>query len=90
MGAALRDDPRDIQPPIADDEELANYRLELARFDVIVANREKTLFESQSDAHALASARQGLYRVYRQRQGIIDAIEAYERRCSVSTTRALL
>jgi len=77
---AVHEDPRDIQPPITDDEELANYRLGLERFDVIVANREKTLFDSQGDPVALESARNGLYRVYRRRQGMIDAIEAYERR----------
>jgi len=81
----VHDDPRDIQPPITDDEELANYHLGLVRFDVIVANREKTLFESQGDPAALESARQGLYRVYRRRQGILDAIETYERHRAVSS-----
>jgi hypothetical protein len=70
---------RDTQPPITNDEELAGYRAGLDRFNRIVAEREATLFASRDDAEQLEHARQELYRVYRKRQGILDAIAAYER-----------
>ncbi|HEV7126155.1 MAG TPA: hypothetical protein VGN32_01790 [Ktedonobacterales bacterium] len=70
---------RDEQPPIANGEELAGYRAGLARFNAIVAARAATLFASQNDPQRLEEARQDLYRVYRKRQGILDAIAAYER-----------
>jgi hypothetical protein len=69
---------RDIQPPITNDQELAGYRAGLERFGAIVAAREAALFASQHDAERLEEARQELYRVYRRRQGILDAIAAYE------------
>lgn len=71
---------RDIQPPITNDQELAGYRAGLERFNEIVAAREADLFASQHDPQRLEDARQELYRVYRKRQGILDAIAAYERR----------
>lgn len=69
---------RDEQPPITSDEELAGYREGLRRFNEIVAAREAALFASQGDAQRLEEARQALYQVYRKRQGILDAIAAYE------------
>jgi len=71
---------RDVQPPIENEQQLAGYRAGLERFNVIVASREADLFASQPDPQSLEGARQALYRVYRRRQGIIDAIEDYERR----------
>lgn len=70
---------RDVQPPITNDQELAGYRAGLERFNEIVATREAALFASQNDAQQLEEARQELYRVYRKRQGMLDAIAAYER-----------
>lgn len=70
---------RDVQPPITNDQELAGFRAGLERFDVIVAEREATLFASQRDPQRLEEARYALYRVYARRQGILDAIAAYER-----------
>lgn len=75
----MRDDPRDLQPPIENDQQLAGYRQGLEKLNVIVAGREDTLFASRDDPHALEAARHALYRIYRRRQGILDAIEAYER-----------
>jgi hypothetical protein len=71
---------RDVQPPITNDQELAGYRAGLERFNTIVAAREATLFASSGDPDQLERARQELYRVYRIRQGMLDAIAAYERR----------
>jgi len=75
----LHDDPRDVQPAIENDQQLAGYRLGLEQMNSIVAGREETLFASRGDPHALEAARHSLYRVYRRRQGILDAIEIYER-----------
>ena len=80
----LHDSPHDIQPPITNDEELANYRLGLERLDAIVAGREEDLLASRGDPQALESARRQLYRIYRRRQGILDAIEVYERQRAVA------
>jgi hypothetical protein len=72
---------RDVQPPIINDQELAGYRSGLAIFDEIVAEREAALLASRDVGGAqLEDARQALYRVYRKRQGILDAIAAYEQR----------
>jgi hypothetical protein len=71
---------RDVQPPITSDQELAGYRAGLARLNEIVAEREASLFASRDDPRRLEDARQELYRVYRKRQGILDAITAYEQR----------
>jgi hypothetical protein len=74
---------RDVQPPITNDQELAGYRAALARFNEIVAEREATLFASRDDPARIEDARQELYRVYRKRQGILDAITTYERQHGV-------
>ena len=71
---------RDIQPPITTDEELAGYKAGLERFNDIVAAREAAVFARRDDSEQLEHARQELYRVYRKRQGILDAIATYEHR----------
>ncbi len=73
---------RDVQPPITNDQELAGYHAALARFSKIVAEREAALFASRDDPARIEDARQELYRVYRKRQGILDAIAVYERQHS--------
>ena len=78
-----RNTMRDVQPPITNDEELAGYRAGLARFNEIVAEREATLFASRDDPARIEDARQELYRVYRKRQGMLDAIAEYERQQGV-------
>jgi hypothetical protein len=74
---------RDVQPPITSDQELAGYRAGLARFDEIVAEREAALFASRDNLQRLEDVRQELFRVYRKRQGILDAIADYERQRGV-------
>jgi hypothetical protein len=73
---------RDVQPPITNDQELAGYRNGLTTLNEIVAEREAALFASRDDPARLEDARQELYRVYRKRQGILDAIAEYERQQS--------
>jgi hypothetical protein len=77
---------RDTQPPITNDQELAGYKAGLERFKTIVAAREAALFASQHDPQRLEEARQELYRVYRKRQGILDAIAVYEQQHHVQHT----
>lgn len=73
---------RDVQPPITTDQELAGYLTGLERFNEIVAAREAAIFANQRDPERLEEARQELYRVYRKRQGMIDAITAYRQQHS--------
>ena len=74
---------RDVQPPVTNDQDLAGYRAGLTRFNEIVAQREAALFASRNDPERIEDARQELFRVYRKRQGILDAIAEYERRRGV-------
>lgn len=71
---------RDVQPPITDDEELQGYRAALAILNEELAIREAEVFNSRADAAKLERARNALFRMYRKRQGIIDAIAAYEQK----------
>ena len=73
---------RDVQPPITNDQELAGYRNGLTTLNEIVAEREAALFANGDHPARLEDARQELYRVYRKRQGILDAIAEYERQQS--------
>lgn len=70
----------DTQSAIVHNQGLAGYIAGLERFNEIVAARETALFASQHDPQRLEEARQELYRVYRKRQGILDAIAACQQR----------
>jgi len=70
---------RDVQPPITSEQELVGYRAGLARLNDVVVVREQALFASLHDPERVEHARQELYRIYRKRQGILDAIAVYER-----------
>ncbi len=70
---------RDTQPPITNEQQLIGYTAGLARLNEVVSIREQALFASQDDPERLEHARQELYRIYRKRQGILDAIAVYER-----------
>lgn len=74
---------REVQPPITNDQELVGHRAGPARFNEIVAEREAGLFASRDDPERIEDARQELFRVYRKRQGILDAIADSERRRGV-------
>lgn len=78
---------RNVQPLITNEQELAGYRAGLGRFNAIVAAREAVLFASQHDPQRLEEARQELYRVYAKRQGILDAIDTYERQHGAPSTQ---
>jgi hypothetical protein len=71
---------RDTQPPITDDEELQGYQMALTVMNKELMLREAAVFNSHSEPQRLERARNALFRLYRKRQGIIDAIEVYEKR----------
>jgi len=77
----------DVQPPITNDQELAGYRAGLERFTQIVAAREAALFASQHDTQRLEESRHELYRVYRIRQGMLDAIAHYKQQLHPPSTQ---
>jgi hypothetical protein len=69
----------DTQPPITNDGEYETYKQALQTMNGACAEREQRLFEVRDDPEKLEGARSSLFHIYRRRQGIIDAIEAYER-----------
>jgi hypothetical protein len=70
---------KDTQPPITSDEEYAGSLNTLADIDAECLEREQDVFQARSDPAKLNRAREGLYRMYRIRQGILDALRDYER-----------
>ena len=74
---------RDTQPPITDDEELHGYEAALAVLNEELAIREANVFNSRQDPAKLERARKALFRLYRKRQGIIDAIADYGRKQTI-------
>jgi hypothetical protein len=69
---------KETQLPITDDAEYNGYKLALADIDAECAGREQDVFHAQGDPPRLDRARASLFRMYRIRQGIIDAIADYE------------
>lgn len=73
---------RDTQPPIADEEEYSGYQLARDKLTALVEQREARLIAAltQGDRKRIEDRRFELLDALRKRQGIIDAIQAYERR----------
>ncbi len=69
----------DTQPPITTSEEYAGYKAALTTMNAACADREQRLFDVRDDPTQLEGARAALLHIYRRRQGIIDAINDYER-----------
>lgn len=78
MESLMRHDYR--QQPITSDEACANYRAYLARLEALVADQEDVVREARTrrEAPQLASARTSLWRLLTKRQGVVDALTAYE------------
>ena len=72
---------RDTQPPISDDTEYQGYQQARDKLTVLVEQREARLAEAlaHGDGEEIEDRRYDLLDVLRKRQGIIDAIRAYER-----------
>jgi hypothetical protein len=71
---------KETQPPITTADEYDGYQQALEDINAECAGREQDVFHAQSDPAKLDRARIALFRMYRIRQGIIDAIAEYERK----------
>lgn len=73
---------RDTQPPIATEEEYHGYQKALDTMTALVVERETRLIAalSSGDDELIEDRRFELLNSLRKRQGIIDAIKAYEQR----------
>lgn len=69
------------QQPITSDEARIQYRAYLARLETMIVDQEDVVLRARtmSDASELARARTSLWRLLTKRQGVIDALAAYER-----------
>jgi hypothetical protein len=79
MEASLHNDYR--QHPILSDEGLEQYRAYLGRLEAMIAEQEDLVGQARAageDAH-LARERTRLWRLLTKRQGVLDAIAAYDR-----------
>ena len=72
---------RDTQPPITNKAEYEGYKAGLEKMTRLVAEREQRLFAAlaSGDEHLIEGRRFELLHVLRNRQGIIDAIQVYEK-----------
>ena len=70
---------KETQPPITNAEEYTGYQRALIDINAECLGREQDVFQSQSDSIKLDRARVALFRMYRIRQGILDALSEYER-----------
>lgn len=70
------------QQPISSDAGRDQYRLYLARLEAMIADQEDVVNQAraESDTGALADARTSLWRLLTKRQGVVDALAAYEQR----------
>lgn len=79
MESVIHNDYR--QQPINSDEARDRYLVYLARLETMIADQEDAVLEARTtrDALALARARSSLWRLLTKRQGVLDALAAYER-----------
>lgn len=70
----------DTQPPITNEEEYLGYQAGLEKLTRAVETREARLIEAlaSKNKEAIEDRRFELLHILRLRQGIIDAIQAYE------------
>jgi hypothetical protein len=72
---------RDVQPPITNEEQYRGYQLAFEKLTRVVEEREQVLFEMlRTQPDRVEAARGDLLNILRKRQGIQDAIRAYEHR----------
>ena len=71
---------RDVQPPIENDEQYHGYKLGFDQLTRVVEQREQFVFDClRNNPNRVEVARASLMSMYRKRQGILDALRAYER-----------
>jgi|GEM_PF-979144 hypothetical protein len=71
---------KETQPPITTVDEYEGYRHALEDINAECSERERDVFQAQNDSARLDRARAALFRMYRIRQGILDALKEYERK----------
>jgi hypothetical protein len=78
MGPIIYNDYR--QQPISSDQACGQYRHYLAQLETMIADQEDIIIRARAeeDYNELARARTSLWRLLTKRQGVIDAISAYE------------
>lgn len=79
MEALIHNDYR--QQPITSEGACIRYHGYLGRLEAMIVDQEDALFRARSagDASELARARTSLWRLLTKRQGVVDALAAYER-----------
>ena len=70
---------KETQPPITSADEYGGYQRALEDINGECLGREQEVFQAQGDPAKLERARAALFRMYRIRQGIIDALQDYNR-----------
>ncbi len=70
---------REVQPPITNEAQYQGYKLALEKLTKVAEAREQVLFDNRHNPDRIEAARSDLLRTLRKRQGIIDALKAYER-----------
>jgi hypothetical protein len=71
---------RDTHPPITTEEAYHGYQAGLALLTAECVQRAQAVVASKDDPAKLHDALDALERMLRKRQGIVDAIAAYEHR----------
>ncbi len=68
------------QQPIASEEASQHYRKYLARLEAMIVEQEDVVLQARAmgDAPGLARARTALWRLLTKRQGVVDALAAYQ------------
>lgn len=79
---------KETQPPITTADEYAGYQRALEDINAECVGREQDVFQAQSDSARLERARTALFRMYRIRQGILEALADYERQHRVSRRKS--
>ena len=79
MESVLHNDYR--QQPIVTDEAWQHYRRYLGRLEELIAAQEDEVLRARASADTpeLSRARTALWRLLTKRQGVADAVAAYER-----------
>ena len=70
------------QQPLSSDPARDQYRQYLARLEAMIADQEDIVRQARAESNtgALADARTSLWRLLTKRQGVVDALAAYEQR----------
>lgn len=79
---------KETQPPITSADEYDGYQHALADVTAECAEREQDVFQAHNDPAKLERARKALFRMYRIRQGILDALADYDRQHRASQRKS--